>query len=112
VKKAMKRLTFLSFILIVFVAFGCRSSYNEDAVKKLIERPGIRAWADTFENNSNLIHSEHFEVMVVSSKELPGREVRAIKDYLKDKYETESVNYYYRENAYQYGVDSTKEANK
>ncbi len=108
----MKRLTFLSFILIVLVAVGCRSSYNEEAVKKLIERPGIRAWADTFENNSNLIHSKHYEVMVVSSKDLPGREVRAIKDYLKDKYDTESVNYYHHEKAYQYGVDSAKKADK
>lgn len=108
----MKRLTLLSLILILFVAFGCRSSYNEKAVKKLIERPGIRAWADTFANKSNLIHSKHFEVMVVSSKELPGREVRAIKAYLKDKYDTENVNYYYHENAYQYGVDSAKKADK
>jgi hypothetical protein len=108
----MKRLTLLSFIFIVIVAVGCRSSYNEEAVKKLIERPGIRAWADTFENNSNLIHSKHFEVMVVSSKDLPGREVKAIKNYLKDKYDTESVNYYYHEDAYQYGIDTAKKADK
>ncbi len=108
----MKRLGMLSFVMLLMVGSACRSSYNEEAVKKLLERPGIRAWADTFENNSNLFHSKHYEVMVVSSKALAGREVRAIKDYLRDKYETDQVNYYYHENAYQYGVDTSQKASK
>lgn len=108
----MKWLARFTFIILAITAISCRSAYNEDAVKKLIERPGIRAWADTFENNSNLIHSKHYEVMVVSSKDLPGREVRAIKEYLMDKYDTDHINYYYHERAYTYGADSTQKADK
>lgn len=106
----MKRLFPVVLAVVTVAAVGCRSSYNEKAVEKLIQRPGIRAWADTFKNNSNLNHSKHYEVMVVSSKDLPGREVRAIKDYLKEKYKTDNVNYYYRKDAYTYGVDSSKQA--
>ena len=108
----MKRLALLSLGLLALVITNCRSSYNEEAVKKLIEQPEIRAWADTFENNSNLFHSKHYEVMVVSARDLPGREVRAIKEYLRDQYDTDKINYYYHENAYTYGVDSTKQADK
>jgi hypothetical protein len=108
----MKRSALLSLVLLATVAMSCRSAYNEDAVKKLIAEPEIRAWADTFENNSNLFHSKHYEVMVVSARDLPGREVRAIKEYLRDKYDTDKINYYYHEDAYTYGVDSTKQADK
>lgn len=108
----MKRLLPVVMVVVMIAATGCRSTYNEEAVQKLIQQPEIRAWADTFENNSNLNHSKHYEVMVVSAKDLPGREVRAIKDYLKDKYDTDNVNYYYHENAYTYGVDSSKQADK
>ncbi len=95
----MKRV--LPLFLIFLALVSCRSTYNEEAVKKLIEKPHIRAWTDTFVNNSNLITSKHYEVMVISSKELPDREVKAIKHYLRNKHETDNVTYHYRPNAYQ-----------
>ncbi len=91
----------LPLFLIFVVFFACRSTYNEEAVKKLIEQPEIKAWTDTFVNNSNLVTQRNFRVMVVSSKDLPQREVRAIKNYLKNKHDTEEVIYHYRPNAYQ-----------
>lgn len=108
----MKRFGMLCFTCLVVIGTGCRSSYNEEAVKKLIEQPHIRAWADTFKNNSNLFHSRQYEVMVVSSKELPGREVRAIKDYLREKYDAEKVNYHFRKGAYKHGNGTSEKADK
>ena len=95
----MKKL--LPVLLLMAVIGACRSTYNEDAVKKLIDQPGIHAWSDTFVNNSNMFTSKEHVVMVVSSKKLENREVRAIKDYLKKKHEADDVTYYYRPNAYQ-----------
>lgn len=95
----MKRVLPVFLLFLAFIA--CRSTYNEDAVKKLIKQPYIRAWTDTFVNNSNLITSKHYEVMVISSKELPNREVKAIKQFLRNKHETDDVTYHYRPKAYQ-----------
>jgi len=94
----MKRV--LPVILLLLSFFACRSSYNEEAVQKLINQPGVVAWTDTFVNNSNLITTRHHEVMVVSSKELPNNEVNAIKNYLSEKHNAK-VHYYYHPDAYQ-----------
>lgn len=92
-------------IIPVFLLFlgllACRSTYNEEAVQKLLDQQGVRAWTDTFVNNSNLFTNREFKVMVVSSKELPDREVKAIKQYLGKKHETDHVTYVHRPGAYE-----------
>lgn len=94
----MKKL--FAIIVLTAVGFGCTTSYNQEGVEKLLDQKGIRAWTDTFVNNSNLMNIERPMGVVVSAKSLPSYQVSAIKAYMKDQYDVDQVHYYYRPGAY------------
>lgn len=90
----MRKIIFSLPLILLF--WGCSDvTYNEQGVTNFINSSDVTYWVQDFQNYSNMIKTDDKLAIIISKKDIDGRQRAALKKYFKDKYKVDDVDYYY-----------------